>query len=658
MSDNIKFDYKNLSPFKWFVLENFPFIEADFDALTEWQLFCKIGKEINKIIDSQNIVGEQAETLTNAFNNLKNYIDNYFNNLDVQDEINNKLNEMVEDGTLEKILLNYSSTSKVYNTYQDLLNDKNNFVVNQKLKTLGYYNINDGGNCDYIVTDEKNYNYAIDLNNNLFLQPIIKDTINVKIFGCHGDGINDDSSIIQYIMNTFLQLNKTIYFPAGNYLINNSIDIPVENYSSIILDNNARIFSNTHLSYLFNITTNASFFTIDGGIFDGNNIVDIGIFSSPEKNKYSPTYKNIFFKDFVVSSMKLRTLEKKGNSEHGFIMNCKFYNTKTLATCLSIYTHDYTISNCEFFYTNIAIISTGFLLMSNCHIWAGGSENTNITKGILFTGDRLILNNMYFDGMNICIDTDNTSQTIFMNNSTCLFPLEGTYEKPIIVKNTIYGRTYLNNIDIKSYKERVSKIKLSNYDPIQFNSYTNCINGVYETYQGNEIQYDYNLIDVGDNINYDNSNCKVLSKGYNQTLENGKYYQIGYILLRSGSVTGFDLTFTCDDINKYTQRVKCSLYNPNDLIVNVQSNLSKYEGEEGRYGIAIGNAITLSDGSNNIKCCPIYLHVVNTPGNGFGICVTNNIKTTGNCIIFNNPTRFNTTPVENPDLLFDDITNS
>lgn len=102
-----KFDYKNLTPFKWFVLENFPFIEADFDALTEWQLFCKLGKEINKIIDSQNIVGEQAENLTNAFNNLKNYVDNYFDNLDVQDEINNKLNEMAESGELERIIIQY-----------------------------------------------------------------------------------------------------------------------------------------------------------------------------------------------------------------------------------------------------------------------------------------------------------------------------------------------------------------------------------------------------------------------------------------------------------------------------------------------------------------------------------------------------------------------
>ena len=44
------YNFKKLCPFKWFVLQNFPFIEADFDAITNWQLFCKLGEEINKII--------------------------------------------------------------------------------------------------------------------------------------------------------------------------------------------------------------------------------------------------------------------------------------------------------------------------------------------------------------------------------------------------------------------------------------------------------------------------------------------------------------------------------------------------------------------------------------------------------------------------------
>ena len=90
------FDYKNLTPFKWFVLENFPFIEADFDALSEWQLFCKLGKEMNKIINSTNTLGTQVEDLTN-----------YFNNLDVQNEIDNKLNEMAESGELDQIIGEY-----------------------------------------------------------------------------------------------------------------------------------------------------------------------------------------------------------------------------------------------------------------------------------------------------------------------------------------------------------------------------------------------------------------------------------------------------------------------------------------------------------------------------------------------------------------------
>lgn len=98
------FNFNNLTPFKWFVLENFPFIEADFDALTEWQLFCKLGKEMNKIINSENTLGNQVESITNAFIELQNYVNNYFDNLDVQEEINNKLNAMVNDGTLERII--------------------------------------------------------------------------------------------------------------------------------------------------------------------------------------------------------------------------------------------------------------------------------------------------------------------------------------------------------------------------------------------------------------------------------------------------------------------------------------------------------------------------------------------------------------------------
>ena len=155
-----KFEYNKLTPFKWFVLENFPFIEADFDALTEWQLFCKIGKEINKIINSQNIVGTEMEKISQAFIELQNYVNNYFANLDVQDEINTKLNEMVEDGTFEQLI------------NVDILNNKLNcYTINTEFtieKIQELLNINK----PKIINFEKgtyNFNHSLQLNKNTIL---------------------------------------------------------------------------------------------------------------------------------------------------------------------------------------------------------------------------------------------------------------------------------------------------------------------------------------------------------------------------------------------------------------------------------------------------------------------------------------------------------
>ena len=137
-----KFEFKNLTPFKWFVLENFPFIEADFDALTEWQLFCKLGKEINKIIDSQNVVGTEMEKFSQAFVELQNYVNNYFDNLDVQEEVNTKLNEMVEDGTFNEII-NQELFSQINNDITNLkaediaINNKINLINTQRTILIG-----------------------------------------------------------------------------------------------------------------------------------------------------------------------------------------------------------------------------------------------------------------------------------------------------------------------------------------------------------------------------------------------------------------------------------------------------------------------------------------------------------------------------------------
>ena len=114
------FDYKNLTPFKWFVLENFPFIENDFDAINNYHLFSKVVEYLNNTIDSMNLTGEQMENVTNAMTNLQNYVNNYFDNLDVQEEINNKLDEMAENGTLTQLIKQY--IDPIYENYENEIN--------------------------------------------------------------------------------------------------------------------------------------------------------------------------------------------------------------------------------------------------------------------------------------------------------------------------------------------------------------------------------------------------------------------------------------------------------------------------------------------------------------------------------------------------------
>ena len=160
---NIKF--KRLTPFKRCVLQNFPFIEADFDALTNYGLLCKVVEYLNKVIKSQDEVQAVTEQMVTAFNNLYDYVNNYFKNLDVQEEINNKLDQMAEDGTLTEIISHFLDLGALVavDTVADMIASEN-LVNGSKVKTLGKDSINDGYGAYYSIGE----NGDIELNNGLY----------------------------------------------------------------------------------------------------------------------------------------------------------------------------------------------------------------------------------------------------------------------------------------------------------------------------------------------------------------------------------------------------------------------------------------------------------------------------------------------------------
>ena len=229
-----KFDYKYLTPFKWFILENFPFIEADFDALTNWQLFCKLGKEMNKIINSENILGTQMENVTNAFIELQNYVNDYFENLDIQEEVNNKLDEMVQDGTLQEIITEYINLKSIlaFDNINDLKN-ATNLINGSFVQTYGYTTKNDGGQSKYYIREIRNTDVVdnatiIALNNfdNLVAILIIENsTIPVEVFGAVGNGIIDDTTAIQNCINYCTLHNLTCFFNNKVYLTTSPLEI-------------------------------------------------------------------------------------------------------------------------------------------------------------------------------------------------------------------------------------------------------------------------------------------------------------------------------------------------------------------------------------------------------------------------------------------------
>ena len=200
----------NLKPFRFWCQKVLPLVYDD--SLSYYELLCKVIDYLNKTIENVNELGENFDELQQMFNTLKQYVDNYFKNLDVQEEINKKLDEMVSDGTILKIfstLVPYvmvdwfkdaTDTEKILSAIEYCLsNNIHKLVFNERIYTITQLkditikvpsNLTlDGNNCTITISDNveteyfnlfgndvntkveniyfKNFNFNLNGNNNL-----------------------------------------------------------------------------------------------------------------------------------------------------------------------------------------------------------------------------------------------------------------------------------------------------------------------------------------------------------------------------------------------------------------------------------------------------------------------------------------------------------
>lgn len=178
----------------------------------------------NVIIPTVNNNADAVAELQNLYEELRLYVDDYFKGLDVQEEINNKLDEMVEDGTLPEIIASYLNSKTIFG-FDNVESMKNatNLIDGSYAKTLGFYEKNDGGSALYKIREITNNDvvdnmFIISLNNeNLIAELITLNQVNVLQIGAKPDNVTDNTSILQNGANYCKNNHLKYYIPEGSY---------------------------------------------------------------------------------------------------------------------------------------------------------------------------------------------------------------------------------------------------------------------------------------------------------------------------------------------------------------------------------------------------------------------------------------------------------
>ena len=315
MNNNLK-PVETLKPFTRFLctigeLPTSYLVSMTYEEQLIW--FCNYLEKT--VIPTINNNAEAVKEVQDLFVELKNYVDNYFNNLDVQEEINNKLDDMVEQGTLQEIISDYLNSKALF-CFDNVngMKTATNFIDGSYAKTLGYYDVNDGGGATYKIRTITNDDVVdemtiIALDDETLIAELIEDEVNVLNVlqcGAYRDGITDNSVIFNKVIDYANAHSKNIFIPNGEYVVNDDlhdINSPISIYGNIsgagaFEKRTTIIDTRTSNNYLLTFTRN----NLTGGII-----------------------QYITFKNMSNLYINKCILLENDQCYQGFISNCNFY---------------------------------------------------------------------------------------------------------------------------------------------------------------------------------------------------------------------------------------------------------------------------------------------------------------------------------------------
>ena len=491
------------------------------------------------VIPAVNNNGQAVTELQNLYLQLKDYVDNYFDNLDVQEEINNKLDDMAESGELADIIAQYiqlqgvlaygtlaemkaaenlidGSIAKTLGnlTYNDgkgefykvrqiqntdvvddvniialsdpdLIAEKiNNFILDKKIfyfdnveemkestylydenvaKTLGYYNINDGGCATYkirekTVDDVIDEMFIIEIDDNLVAELIIDESTNILQLGAKNNDNGDNSTILQGAIDKLDIIN----IPNGNYRISQSVELkPNKTYkgqgqTNLLINNDCQLYLSENASSNYSL----KFYDI-GFRFNGER----STFGLELKDMVYSTFENCLFRSDNGTDKYngINIIKSLGEAYDNTISNCFFQKscltlnnaTDNIIINNKIWSNDLNAASIDM------VDNCGNCLIKGNHI-IGGTQG-----GIKSSGNEKILLrivNNYFDGRSkgIC---GTTYRACTISNNT-FFNMTG---RPVEIQQLFNSNVSSNSFFAKNIE--------ANYDDfvISYNHGSNII---------------------------------------------------------------------------------------------------------------------------------------------------------------------------------------
>ena len=257
----------------------------------------------------------------------------------------------------EKMQFLQENGSMCFDSVTDM--KSSNLDAGQTAFTKGYYSINDGGAAVYIIRSKKESDTddggsVIFLDNNNVAELIIDGGINVKQFGAHGNGTDNDTVAFKKAISFASSNGNNILIPQGKYKVT-TIEIPA-NVS--LYGFGASIYSDSDIAFDIKSNTNA----------DRSFIANINFYA---KNPIVIEWgRKVTIKECSFHNVTGIGIYVKSGYEHD-IRDCDFYGVGKNSIAIRMGTSDSRIDNCIIIdcYLGIKIDDNTNCYISNVHAW-------------------------------------------------------------------------------------------------------------------------------------------------------------------------------------------------------------------------------------------------------------------------------------------------